>query len=71
LRRDADLAERLLGEHIEASKQRALEFFLKKNVGSKPLRRTSVKVQPQGKHEGHVRPTESDRIQSAETKMEG
>jgi hypothetical protein len=48
-----------------------LEFFLKKNVGSKPLRRTSVKVQPQGKHEGHVRPTESDRIQSAETKMEG
>jgi DNA-binding GntR family transcriptional regulator len=71
LRRDADLAERLLGEHIEASKQRALGFFLKKDVGSKPLRRTSVKAHTQSKHGSNVQPTENDEILSAQIKMEG
>jgi DNA-binding GntR family transcriptional regulator len=40
LRRDADLAERLLGEHIEASKRRALAFFLEKN-GKQALEATT------------------------------
>jgi len=64
LRRDANLAERLLGEHIEASKDRALESFLEKNRGDN-LGRTRLKKQTQSKHDGNEQTTERDGIQSA------
>lgn len=70
LRRDADLAERLLGEHIEASKRRALAFFLEKNEGNKHLRQTHLEKQTQIKQGVNTEMTERHGIQSAKIKLE-
>jgi DNA-binding GntR family transcriptional regulator len=67
LRRDADLAERLLGKHIEASKQLALASFLEKNKGNKRLKRTHHEKQIRAKQRGNA---ERDGIQSAKVKLE-
>ena len=70
LRRDADLAERLLGEHLEAGKQRSLAFILEKNKGSKPLRRARREKQTQIRQGGKAPMTERAGVQSAKTKLE-
>jgi DNA-binding GntR family transcriptional regulator len=70
LRRDAVMAERLLGDHIESSKQRALVFIIEKNKGNKHLRRTLLENQTQTKHGGNAQTTERAGIQSAKMKLE-